>query len=165
MLGKKVFLSTFFALVLGLIGIQAEAQIMGGDSQDNGAKVSGEVKDAESEEGLSNVEITVEETGETATTDDEGSFELENLEPGSYTIQVNSEGYEEHSETIEVTEDGSEELEISLRSSENGAGFDRGGDPGMQAPSDQPQDQPDMPQDQPQDQPGDETQPPVPPRK
>lgn len=164
MLGKKVFLSTFFALVLGLIGIQAEAQIMGGDSQDNGAKVSGEVKDAESEEGLANVEITVEETGETATTDDEGNFELENLEPGSYTIQVNSEGYEEHSETIEVTEDGSEELDITLRSSDGtNSGFDAGNDRGMQAPEDQPQ--PDMPQEQPQDQPGDETQPPVPPRK
>lgn len=155
MLSKKIFLSTIFIMAIGLIGIQADAQDLGQDTQD-GKSVKGEVKDAESEEGLSNIEVTIDELGESAMTDEEGNFTIEDVEPGSYTVNVQAEGYEEHTETVEVSEEGEAEVEITLRQS--------GQSEGWQQQDDQPTDRPtDTPQDDPADQPEDETQPPVPP--
>lgn len=157
MLSKKIFLSTIFIMAIGLIGIQADAQDLGQDRQD-GKSVKGEVKDAESDEGLSNIEVTIDELGESAMTDEEGNFTIEDVEPGSYTVNVQAEGYEEHSETVEVSEEGEAEVEITLRQTE---GWQQQQD---DQPTDRPTDAPqDDPADQPTDQPEDETQPPVPP--
>jgi len=118
MLNAKFMLSVLVAITISLIGIQAQAQIVDDQEQDTDAAVSGFVVDAATGEALSGVEVKLEDNGESAETNEEGEFTLENLEPGSYTLIVEEEGYEEWSQTIEVTEDGlGAEVEISLQSS------------------------------------------------
>jgi len=46
-----------------------------------------------------------------------GWFEFSELEPGTYTIEVDREGFEEHSETVEVAEGGAS-IEIGLTPNE-----------------------------------------------
>lgn len=110
MLSKKILIATLFLMVAGLIGIQAQAQ----DAQGG---ITGEVVDASTGEALSDIQITVEESGESATSDSDGKFTIENLEPGMYTLNVEANGYERWSQTVEVQQDGDAEVEIRLQPS------------------------------------------------
>lgn len=117
MFNVKFIISAIVAIAIGLIGIQAEAQIA--DPQESQeASVSGTVVDASTGDALSGIQVQVEESEETAESNQEGEFSFENLEPGSHTLTVEEDGYEEWSQTIQVSEDGtSDDIEVSLQSS------------------------------------------------
>jgi len=110
MLNVKFMLAAMAAVAIGLVGIQTEAHSV--YLQDG--ELSGVVVDAATGEALSGIEVRIEENGESAETNNEGEFSLENLEPGTYTLIIEEEGYEEWSQTLEVTEFGGE-IEISLQ--------------------------------------------------
>lgn len=112
MLSKKILIASLFLMITGLIGIQTQAH-----AQDTQGGVTGEVVDASTGEALSDIEISVEESGETATTDSDGRFTLENLEPGMHTLNVEADGYETWSQTVEIQQDGDAEVEIRLQPS------------------------------------------------
>ncbi len=77
------------------------------------ATLSGTVTDASTGEAIQNATVTVSETGQTATTDENGSFNIENVEAGSYSISVKANGYQTAEETVEVSEEGGP-VQISL---------------------------------------------------
>lgn len=109
MLNIKFILAALAAVTIGLMGIQAEAHSVVFEGE-----ISGAVIDAATGEALSGVEVRIEENGESAETNEDGEFSLDNLEPGIYTLFIEEEGYEEWSQTIEVTEDGTD-VEIALQ--------------------------------------------------
>lgn len=140
MLNKKSMFIGILVVVAGLIGLQTEAtpvEILQG-------QIEGTVVDAENGDPISDVEVklnsggeaamgaeqteeteqTEEEAGatseseETATSDDEGAFTFEDVEAGSYTLQVNEDGYEDWEETVDVTEGSATEVNVELQSSE-----------------------------------------------
>lgn len=73
---------------------------------DNRTAIMGTVTDAETNAPVPNAEITLSESGETTQTDEAGTFTFSDLEPGSYTISVDAEGYATSEEAVEVTEEG-----------------------------------------------------------
>jgi len=111
MLNAKLLMSLFVAIAIGLLGVQVEAQAVDHDDRDKDKdkEISGVVVDAATGEALSGIEIKLEENGESAETNEEGEFTLENLEPGSYTLIVEQEGYEEWSQTVEVGDEREDE--------------------------------------------------------
>ncbi len=69
-------------------------------------KVSGVVTDAETDEPIPNVEVQIEELAVSETTDDEGKFEITDIQEGGiYTVVVEHEGYERYEETHEIRDD------------------------------------------------------------
>jgi len=66
----------------------------------------GSVVDASDYEGIAGAEVIIYDTEHTATTDEYGSFTIEGLEEGTYTITVNAEGYYSAEEEVEITEEG-----------------------------------------------------------
>lgn len=150
-----------FLIIAGLIGIQAEAQQLG--NQDDGKQIKGEVTDASTGQALSNIEVMIQENGEeaeSATTEEDGSFSVEDLEPGTYNVQVRSDGYEQFSQEVEVSEDGESEVQINLQpegDSQQGPMDDRQSPPTEQENPDRPTDSPDRP-----DRPTDDTEPSTP---
>lgn len=73
---------------------------------DDITSITGAVTDAETSAPIPNAEITLNESGETAQSDEAGMFTFSDLEIGSYTISVNAEGYAMFEGTVDVTEDG-----------------------------------------------------------
>jgi subtilisin len=66
--------------------------------------VSGTVTDAD-RSALEGATVTIEETGQSATTDSEGFYKIENVEEGTYDITASKSGYISETETITVESD------------------------------------------------------------
>lgn len=108
MLNVKFFITSLIILFAGFTVAQVHAQQE--DVVENA--VEGIVIDNATESALSGVEIKIEENGEAAETNAEGKFSISNLEPGTYTIVAEKDGYETWSQSVEVTE---YETEIEIR--------------------------------------------------
>jgi iron complex outermembrane receptor protein len=81
--------------------------------------LSGTVIDASTQQALSGVEVEIEGLDQSATTDSEGNFSFENIEPGAYTVTIEADGYEEWEKEVAVTQE-EKTLNIKLKPSEGG---------------------------------------------
>lgn len=77
------------------------------------ATLSGTVTDGTTGEAIQDATVTLSETGESTRTDENGSFNFSNVEPGSYSISAKASGYQTAEETVEVSEEGGP-VQISL---------------------------------------------------
>lgn len=77
--------------------------------------LSGTVIDSNMREGIPDAEVTLEEAGQTTTTDEFGAFSFSEIEQGIYTVTVRADGYNSASQEVEVTEMGAT-IEIELQS-------------------------------------------------
>ena len=78
---------------------------------DDGAKITGYIVNGGGN-GIANAKIVARKDGETIATvssDDNGEFVLENLEPGEYSLQVTKKGYRRKFFTVTIEEDGGDE--------------------------------------------------------
>lgn len=75
------------------------------DSQVATASISGSVVDANTEEGIAGVTVTISETGQTASTDEYGNYSFEEVESGSYTLTAEADGYQSAEATAEVNDE------------------------------------------------------------
>ncbi|MEX0720016.1 MAG: carboxypeptidase-like regulatory domain-containing protein [Balneolaceae bacterium] len=67
--------------------------------------LKGTVTDAETGDPIPNVEVEIEELAMTETTDEEGKFEVSDIQEGGiYTIRIDHQGYELYEETHEVSD-------------------------------------------------------------
>lgn len=107
----KNLLPAFVVSVLLLFAVVQTTQAV--SEYVNETDLTGFVYDATNEEPLADATLTISETGQTTNSDADGWFEFSELEPGTYTIEVDREGFEEHSETVEVAEGGAS-IEIGL---------------------------------------------------
>lgn len=107
MLSKKINQLLLFALVVGLTSMaMTNLPIVEDANTDTTTALTlkGTVTDAETGEAIPNVEVEVEELALTETTDEEGRFEISDIQEGGiYTIKIDHEGYEEYEETHEVS--------------------------------------------------------------
>ncbi|REL24064.1 carboxypeptidase-like regulatory domain-containing protein [Rhodohalobacter sp. SW132] len=75
--------------------------------------IAGTVIDADTHEGVAGAEITINETEQSATTDEYGTFSFMDLEEGTYTLSVSADEYEDTETEVEVSEEGAT-VEIEL---------------------------------------------------
>lgn len=76
--------------------------------------LTGTVLDAEREVPIPNAKVKVNETQKSTKTGDTGLFTLEELETGTYTLEVQAEGYERNETKIELSEDEDNSVEVKL---------------------------------------------------
>ncbi len=113
---KKVSILTgLFALFLTFSVTNSYAQVTEGDMlQSETYTLEAEVLDWETGDALANAQVTVAGHADLNTmTDAEGSFTLENLESGTYTIKVKLDGYQTWEQEVEVNAD--KEIKIKLK--------------------------------------------------
>lgn len=84
----------------------ASASVQGETADMAVTTLTGTVIDASSNEGIADAEVTISDSEESATTDEYGTFVIENLEEGTYTATVDAEGYATAEEEVEVTAEG-----------------------------------------------------------
>lgn len=116
MLSKKINHALLFAFILGFTTIAMSNTAVAQERETyttSALSLKGTVTDSETGEPISGVEIELVELAMTATTDEEGKFEISDIQEGGiYTVRVDHEGYELYEETHEVTEKtGMEEME------------------------------------------------------
>lgn len=105
---KEVFISVL-TLVMGAFLISSQAL----SQEESTAAVTGTVIDVISEEPIEGVEVTIPDLELSATTNVEGTFSFESVEPGTYTVKAEIEGYENWKKEVEVIEEG-KTLDIQL---------------------------------------------------
>lgn len=110
MLKKRVSLPAILALFVGLLFAASTVQAQ---FQSQGAIITGKVVDGQSGQPVSGIEVTLEGTDQSSTTNDRGMFSFTELQPGTYTVKVESEGYEPFTQDVEV-EDRGKNLNIEL---------------------------------------------------
>lgn len=110
---KQLFFSLLVVIVgLAMISTQAFAQ------DDVQAELSGQAVNADTQEPVSGANITLVNEDEETTTDEDGSFSFEELDPGTYTLNARAEGYENWEQEVEVTEQGGG-VQIELQPTED----------------------------------------------
>src|ERR1700704_2156969 len=97
-MSKFVKLSFVLSFILGMSAIAF------GQSTVTGA-IGGVVTNP-NKEVVPNASVTVKNTGtnkeDTATTDDEGRFKVSNLQPGSYSVTINGQGFSPYTGEVSV---------------------------------------------------------------
>jgi len=109
---QKIIL-TIVTVVISAVFLMAATTSQGDFSQKNLATLTGTVVDADMQEGVEGAEVTLDETDQTATTDEFGTFTFSDLEEGTFTVLVSADGYINAEEEVEVTEHGAT-VEIQL---------------------------------------------------
>ncbi|CAN5392054.1 hypothetical protein BH23BAC3_BH23BAC3_17370 [soil metagenome] len=105
---------TISTIVISAMFLMAATTSQGDVSQETTlATLTGTVVDADMQEGVEGAEVTLEETDQSTTTDEFGTFTFSDLEEGTYTVSVSAEGYSNAAEEVEVTEQGAT-IEIQL---------------------------------------------------
>lgn len=86
--------------------------------------ISVNVTDATGGSPIEGAMITVSKDSYTKTvySNDQGHYELTNLDPGSYTVEVSADGYQDNSTTADVLAGETEEVNVELVSSEDTGG-------------------------------------------
>jgi outer membrane receptor protein involved in Fe transport len=85
---------------------------------ENNGKIKGRVTDAASNDPLMSANILIKGTSAGATTDKDGNYEISNLAPGNYTLEVRYIGYKTKTATITVYENRTVEMNIQLEPGE-----------------------------------------------
>lgn len=76
--------------------------------------IEGTVLNFENDEPLSDITVTIVGEDKSAETDVEGKFTFENLNPGTYTFEINNSQYEMFSKEVEITPQDEENKKLKL---------------------------------------------------
>lgn len=104
---------TIATIVISAMFLMAASTSQGDVSQEILSTLTGTVVDADLQEGIEGAEVSLEETEQSTTTDEFGTFTFSDLEEGTYNVSVSAEGYSDAEEEVEVTETGAT-IEIQL---------------------------------------------------
>ncbi|MEX0660654.1 MAG: carboxypeptidase regulatory-like domain-containing protein [Balneolaceae bacterium] len=98
------------AFVIGLLMLLAATNPVdeGTDEVIRGSAISlsGVVVDATTREGIPQADVTLQEEGESTSTDEYGSFYFSDIEIGTHSVSVEAVNYRPAQERVEVTEEG-----------------------------------------------------------
>lgn len=106
MFTKKINLYAFVVLFVGLLFTSNAVQAQAGQEQSESPELEGKVIDTQTSQPVQGIVLTIKGTDKTAETDAEGKFSFTDLEPGTYTLISNSEGYQEVLEEVQLTASG-----------------------------------------------------------
>lgn len=98
---KIVMILSIVTVSMTFLIASANVQVKPDDSSAN--TLVGSVFDASSYEGIAGAEVTVVDTEISTTTDENGAFTIENLEEGTVTVKVETEGYAAAEKEVEIT--------------------------------------------------------------
>lgn len=76
--------------------------------------IEGRVTEADSEKPLPGVNVVIVGTNTGASTDAQGRFRIENIDPGSYQVRASFIGYKEKTTSVEVTPNQTREVNFAL---------------------------------------------------
>lgn len=115
-ISKAIMIIATIAISMSMLIASTNVQA---DTEDMAATtLIGTVVDATTDEGIAGAEVTIEDMDQSVTTDEYGTFIIENLEEGTYTVTVNAEGYITAEEEVEITAEGAS-VEFVLEAEEN----------------------------------------------
>lgn len=113
---KKEVLFSALMLILGITMVSNRAI-----AQENvPANLYGTVVDSTMQP-LADIEVRIQGLDKAVTTDEQGRFSFDRLEPGNYTVVVQAPEYQPWSKEVEVTDEG-KELQIVLKKAKEGEG-------------------------------------------
>jgi len=101
-LSKKKALFSTIALIVGLMFFSSQAVAQGKSD----TKLVGKVVKASSQKDISGATVTIEGMDKEVTTNKKGMFTVDSLEPGTYTITIEADGYKDWEKKIEVKAKG-----------------------------------------------------------
>jgi len=100
---KKKYLLTALALILGVAMVSNEAMAQQKKKMEiETVKLSGKVVKKSSKQAVTGATVKLQVAGKKTTTNKEGKFSFEDLEPGAYTVAVTAEGYQKSQKKIKV---------------------------------------------------------------
>jgi uncharacterized membrane protein len=112
LLNKKVLFSVLMLIVgIAMVSNEAIAQ------EESQARLWGQVTDSSTDQPVPNVEVMIVDLNESATTDEEGNYSFEMLQPGTYTVSVEADGYESWQQEVEIMQEEETTLDIELNPS------------------------------------------------
>ena len=106
MLKQGIMFVSVFILSVGMAFAASNSTIIIESEIEARTVITGTVTDATSETPIQNAMITLDGTDTSTTTDEAGTFTFSDLEPGTHTINISAEGYEDSESRVEVTEEG-----------------------------------------------------------
>ena len=113
MLKQGIMFASVFILSVGMAFAASNPEVIVESEIEARTIITGTVTDASSEAPIQNAVITLDGTDTSTTTDQSGTFRFADLEPGTHTLTVRAEGYEETESRVEVTEEGAN-VQITL---------------------------------------------------
>jgi|AntRauTorckE6833_2_1112554.scaffolds.fasta_scaffold23527_1 uncharacterized membrane protein len=115
MFNVKLIVYPLVALLIGIAGVHAHANSTEALFEEEA--IAGVVLDASNNDPVEGAEVKLERAEQSAETNADGEFKIENLEPGLYTLVVEAEGYETWTKDIDLTAQEAE-IEIKLKPTE-----------------------------------------------
>ena len=95
--------ATFMRLLLCALGVAVFPDVLQAQ-QGTGARLTGQVVDAGTGDGVEGAQVSLAGTLFTAMTDSRGRFRIDDLPPGMRIVQIERLGYESRADTVEVPE-------------------------------------------------------------
>lgn len=109
-----------FALVVGLTSIAMTTFQVEKPAANMALNVQGVVTDAETGEPIPDVEVQIEELAVSETTDEEGKFEITDIQEGGiYTIVIEHDGYERYEETHEIRDQAQTQTDMDYENQQD----------------------------------------------
>lgn len=104
----KKYLTICFLLCMGFVSCRQVGYNMF-------ATIKGTVVDAGTSQGIGNADVILSPSGKSAMTDNNGSFEFEDLDALQYTVTVQKQGYETNCKAITAFAGETAEITITLK--------------------------------------------------
>lgn len=101
---KKIMglLTLFIGLTFVMFNISTGHELTDKTPESKIVKLSGTVIDASTRQPVSGATVKVPVAGKEVQTNDKGLFNLQDLKPGTYNLQVEHSDYKSHSKSVEV---------------------------------------------------------------
>ena len=109
-----------FKLVLGVMLAFTLCLLGACKKEDTSGKIQGIVTNANTNEPIQGVNISLSPTGSSAVTGSDGRYEFNNLDPGNYTVQGTKSGFESNTKSITITAGNVSSGDMQLRPSASG---------------------------------------------
>ncbi len=108
MKSKISVLVLLISLILAVISgcVKEEPNVFG--------SISGFVKDSDTKQAISGVNVMLKQTGVSQMTGDNGSFNFTDLEPGTYTVAFSKDSYEDYEQNVVVKAGVDASIQISM---------------------------------------------------
>lgn len=121
MLTQRRLITSAFIALFGLLLLPVTSIVQAQTVQESTAAdsmtvtVEGEVLNAYTDQPVSGITVTIVGENKSAESDNEGKFTFNNLNPGTYTFEINNSEFEMLSQEVEITTQDDENKNLTLK--------------------------------------------------